>query len=149
MKRSFNPNPIVHVTRMFLVALAISALLIFGMKFIPEDIIMKVLLVIWVLAVIYIALANIMVKFRTISLHENALNYREGILSSKKVVLPYVKITEATYVQSFVQRIFRVGTLKIDSAGGSFAAIFVHDVNTKDLDEILEEINAKTGKGSK
>jgi len=75
------------------------------------------------------------------------VTYITGILSRKRVVLPYQRISEASYDQGFVQRIFGVGTLRIDTAGGTTMAISVPDIIYKDLQEILGVINKKSGGG--
>jgi membrane protein YdbS with pleckstrin-like domain len=92
-----------------------------------------------------VALRYASAKFELISLDEKSMRYTRGILFQHNVILPYAKITEATFAQTPLQRIFKVGTLRVDSAGGSVVAILVHDVNRSDIDLILGELNEKTG----
>ena len=60
--------------------------------------------------------------------------------------MPYVKITEAGYSQGLIQRIFGVGTLTLDTAGGSAVAIYLSDIKRSDIDEVLSEVREKSGK---
>ena len=141
----FNPNPVVAAVGYFILALFISIGMYFFKNFLGNYFLLAVA-IIWLIAFIKVVLRYASAKFELISLDEKTMKYTRGILFQHNVILPYVKITEATFAQTPLQRIFGVGTLRVDSAGGSVVAIFVHDVNRSDIDLILGEINEKTGK---
>lgn len=147
MARSFNPHPIVAVTKVIIMALLLTALL-YVMKDVVERIFATLLLSLWLVAFIFVSISLIAARFHTLSLEENSIIYNSGILSLRRIVLPYAKITEASYTQSLIQRIFGVGSLNIDTAGGNNVAIHVHDIRYGHLKRILEEINSKGGKDS-
>jgi uncharacterized membrane protein YdbT with pleckstrin-like domain len=86
-------------------------------------------------------------RFRTISLDEKSVTYSSGIVSSRKITLPYSKITEASFDQNLVQRVFGVGTLNVDTAGGTPIAINVQDVRSGDYKTLMEKLNSHSGGG--
>lgn len=145
MEHSFNPYPVVGAVKTFLMC-AVLALLAFyirpGISGIFDTLIAAIALV----GLTFILLAFLVAKFHTITLSEQTITYRSGIIVLRKIMLPYSKITEASYTQGLIQRIFGVGTLRVDTAGGSMVAIYLADVRYGDLKKILAEINAKTGK---
>jgi len=144
MERSFNPYPIVAVAKAICMALLFTAALLY-LRPAMEDIFPTALVIVLLLCVAYVLLAFLMAKFHTITLEGQTIIYRSGILSLRKIVLPYAKITEASYTQGIVQRIFGVGTLRVDTAGGSQVAIYLADVRYSDLKKILDEINQRGG----
>ena len=143
MERSFNPYPIVAVVKALAFALLFTVVLLYLH---PEALLSTAMLAILLFCAAYALLAFLMAKFHTITLEGQTIIYRSGILSLKKIVLPYAKITEASYTQGIIQRIFGVGTLRVDTAGGSMVAIHLADVRHSDLKKILDEINSKSGK---
>jgi uncharacterized membrane protein YdbT with pleckstrin-like domain len=147
MERSFNPHPIVAVTKVIIMA-ALLSILLYVMKDVVERIFSTLLLSLWLVAFVFVTISLIAARFHTLTLEENTIAYNSGILSLRRIVLPYAKITEASYTQSLIQRIFGVGSLNIDTAGGDSVAIRIHDIRYGHLKTILDEINAKGGKDS-
>ncbi len=147
MARSFNPHPIVAVTKVVLMAILLTILL-FVMRDVVERILSTLLISLWAVAFVFVVISFIAARFHTITLEENSITYNSGILSLRRIVLPYAKITEASYTQTLLQRVFGVGTLNIDTAGGNNVAIHIHDIRYGHLRKILDEINAKGGKDS-
>jgi len=145
MANSFNPHPMVAVTK----AVVVAALIIASLFYIREsiaDILFTAIIAVVLSCIAYILLAVLVTKFHTITLEEQTITYHSGIISTRKIVLPYAKITEASYTQGLTQRIFGVGTLRVDTAGGADVAIHMADVRYADLKKILDEINKKSGK---
>lgn len=89
-------------------------------------------------------LAFLRSRFETISLDDRTISHTSGILSTRKIIVPYDKVTEAKYSQGILHRIFGVGSLRVDSAGGTEIAINVDEVRKADLETILSAINDKT-----
>jgi uncharacterized membrane protein YdbT with pleckstrin-like domain len=145
--RSFNPYPIVAIARIF-----ISAIFLTGVLFLFRDTVANylstLLLLVWLVSFMYMLAAYLRSRFYSITLEDQFITYQSGILSTRKVVLPYAKITEASYSQSLPQRLFGVGTVNIDTAGGTNIAIRLIDIRSDDMKEILGEINRKGGKDS-
>jgi membrane protein YdbS with pleckstrin-like domain len=86
-------------------------------------------------------------RFQTLTLEENSMLFQSGIISTRRIMLPYSKITETSYAQGLLQRVFGVGTLNVDTAGGANVAIHIPDVRHEDMKAILSEIKARSGKG--
>jgi membrane protein YdbS with pleckstrin-like domain len=96
------------------------------------------------LSIVMILLAFIRSRFETVSLDDKTISHTAGILSTKKVIVPYTKVTEAKYSQGILHRVFGVGSLRVDSAGGTEVAINVEEIRTSDLESIITAINEKT-----
>ncbi|MEW6722524.1 MAG: PH domain-containing protein [Candidatus Micrarchaeota archaeon] len=146
MSETFNPHPIVAVVKIFLMAALLSVLLFLAQDYLG-DIFLNVLLLIWLIAIFYIFVAFIAARFHMVSIDENGITYNSGILSIRRIIIPYSRITEASYTQGLVQRLFGVGTLNVDSAGGSNMAIHVNDIKFEHLKKVLDMINRRSGKG--
>lgn len=146
MAHSFHPYPIVAFIRISLTALALTALLFVAQQLI-DRIFIVLIAAVWLLSFAFILIAYISSRLHTITLDENTITYRSGMLAIRRVVLPYSRITEASYTQSLLQRVLDVGTLYVDTAGGSAVAIYVNDIKQSDLVGILKEVNDKCGKG--
>jgi len=146
MVKPFHPLPIVGAVRIVFIAGIFT--LLFSL-FIPlyEWLFLLLFIAVWAIALIKIVLTFLRAQYQTILLEENNVTYITGILTRNRIVLPYQRISEASYNQGLVQRIFRVGTLRIDSAGGIPTAIYVADIRFDDLNKILDVINRKIGSG--
>ncbi|MBU0532491.1 PH domain-containing protein [Candidatus Micrarchaeota archaeon] len=145
MSYSFNPYPVVGAVRAAVIAALFSIFLLFVTFFLGPWTFIIIILV-WALTLLRIVSVFLMAKYQVLTLEKNSITYRVGVFSHSSVVLPYQKITEASYSQGFIQRIFGVGTLRLDSAGGSQVAIYVQDVRHVDVQKTLREIDEKGGK---
>jgi putative membrane protein len=143
----FNPHPIVAITKTILISLILSALVYFTRN-VLGDLYTTLMLIVWAFAIFMVLLSILLSKFHTLSLEENSITYHSGLLSIRQVTLPYSKISEASFHQDLIQRIFGIGTLKIDTAGGADVAILVHDIKRSDLNQILGEVKRKSGTDS-
>lgn len=121
--------------------------LAFVMREILERILYPLLISIWLVGLVFMLIAYLASRFQTLTLDENSMLFQSGILATRRIMLPYAKITETSYIQGLVQRAFGVGTLNIDTAGGMNMAIHMPDVKHDDLKKILGEIRAKSGHG--
>ncbi len=146
MARSFNPYPIVRVINILASTLFLSALIYVFMDYV-ERIWMTLMAAVWLLGAVSVMASLVSVKFHTLTLDESGLVYQSGVLSTRRIVIPYAKVTEASYHQNLVQRIFGVGTLNVDTAGGSFMAIHMYDVKHSHLMLILDDVRRRGGKG--
>ena len=147
MERSFHPYPIVAITRITLMSIILSSIILYLRDYI-ENIYITLLIVVWLIGLAFMLVAFISTRFQTLILEDNTMMFRSGLISLRKVVLPYAKITEASYTQGIIQRVFGVGTLLVDTAGGANVAIHMSDIKYADLKRILDEINSKGGKDS-
>lgn len=74
-------------------------------------------------------------------LEANSLNFRKGMLSIKRVNIPYARITNATFHQSLFQRLFSVGDVIVDQEDSEFLWDGVDNVSA---DKVLSEISKKS-----
>ena len=147
MPHAFNPYPAVAMAKFFLFGIIISGI-IYLWRDIFGDMLIQAFAISWAVFLFFILLAFIRSKFYTIELEEQSITYKAGILSTRKIIIPYSKVTESSFTQTIFQRLFDVGNLNIDTAGGSDVAIRMNDVKHSDLKIILGDINQKTGKDS-
>lgn len=148
MAHSFNPYPVVAVIKFFIIALVASAIVFFLRGFLGTQLVEILLILLWLIAIFYSLMAFLKAKFQTITLDEQTISLRSGVLSTRNIIIPYIKVTEASYTQTLLQRLMGVGNLIIDTAARGDVAIRMHDVRFKDITSILGDINSKTGKDS-
>ena len=146
MAHSFHPHPIVGATKILIMTIILTALVIV-MRDLLERILLPIIAALWLIGIVFIIVAFIASRFQTLTLEENGMLYHSGILSTRRILLSYAKITETSYTQGLVQRIFGVGTLNVDTAGGAMVAIRMNDVRHAELKKILHEIKLKGGNG--
>ncbi|MGV8084871.1 MAG: PH domain-containing protein [Candidatus Bilamarchaeum sp.] len=140
MQQSYHPYNIIKILKVALLAIALSAILIYLRE--PLGNMFYYLLgVVLSISVFYILLVHFLSNFTVITLGENSLVYSTGVLSKREFVLTYSKISESGFVQTFSQRIFGVGTLTIDTPGGIENVVNVRDIRAKDAQVILSSIN--------
>jgi uncharacterized membrane protein YdbT with pleckstrin-like domain len=70
------------------------------------------------------------VKNKTIkmSITEDKLRYERGLLSKTVETIQLVKVQDVRVKQSFAQRLLRVGSIEIETAGGD-SRLTVHDID--------------------
>ncbi|MBD3209983.1 PH domain-containing protein [Candidatus Micrarchaeota archaeon] len=143
MEYRYHPYPVVGAVKMFLLGLIFSAFIL-GASPILKALTLPVTALIWIIILLKIITIFIAARYKQVTLKDGSVTYRVGILSHHSTVLPYHKITEASYRQGLVQRGFGVGTLRLDTAGGSRMAIHIADIRKGDLKKTLDVINRKT-----
>ncbi|VVC04886.1 Bacterial PH domain protein [Candidatus Bilamarchaeum dharawalense] len=145
MVQTFRPTPIVQVVKFILIAIFVSLILLFLRDYIPT-IFPPLILALWLITLFYILVAYIRTKTRSIVLDEESITYTSGLFTVHKVILHYFKITEVTYTQDIVQRLFGIGTINMDTAGGNTIAIHVVDLRINDIKKTIQQINEKGDK---
>ncbi len=146
MAHSFHPHPIVGATKIFLMTVFLTVFVLL-VRDLLERILLPLIAALWLIGIVFVLVAFIASRFQTLTLEENGMLYQSGVISTRRILLQYAKITETTYTQGIVQRIFGVGTLYVDTAGGSNVAIRMNDVRHSELKKILGEIKMKGGPG--
>ena len=146
MARSFHPYPIVGATKTSIIFLVLALALFIVRDFLGDYFLMAFLLLGFIGALL-ILLPFITARFHTLTVEESSVSYHAGIISTRNIMLPYSRITEASYTQGLVQRMFGVGSLNLDTAGGADMAIKMIDVKYSDIKAVLGEVKAKGGKG--
>ncbi len=144
MPQTFHPFPVGSMARALLGTLILLAIALLIRDYL-EPHTLVVLLVIIAVGAVVIAGRFASSRFKSIELGERTITYQSGILSSRKITLAYDKITEASFYQHLMDRVFGVGTLSIDTAGGTPIAIRVQDIRSADYKTIMDRINEKGG----
>jgi membrane protein YdbS with pleckstrin-like domain len=147
MAQSFHPTPLVAAVKTLFCVVVLTVLLLVAQSTLM-GLLLELLAAVWLAGAIFVLFAFMRARFQTITLDDNAITYSGGILATKQVVLPYERITETSYVQGVLERLLGVGTVSIDNASGAGVAICVHSVRYADIKPLLDEMNAKTGKGA-
>jgi putative membrane protein len=145
MSDSFHPYPVVGILRILAVALIFTPILLMG-TMVLGNLMVLIVLLFWAIAILKMLAIFLESRYHVVTMDENSITYKMGIISHHSMVLPYMKISEASFSQGIVQRLFKVGTLRLDTAGGSRMAIYVPDVRYDDLKKIVREVKEKSGK---
>ncbi len=83
----------------------------------------------------------LLAKNYSYDLQDNALIIRKGLLSVSTISIPFARIINATYSQSIFQRIFAVGTIKIDQEDTSYSW---NDIDMQSSDKIMNAVSHKS-----
>lgn len=84
--------------------------------------------------------------FVTITLTDKGIRYERGMLGKRTVLIPYEMISDAQCTQTFIERIFGVGTILINTAGTGMVELTQSNIRQPDIMLILEEIEKHAGK---
>lgn len=143
MPDSFHPWPIVRmVSPIFLGAVLCVGIFYYRGAF--GNLAVPAITAIAAVSMAAALVAFLRTRFETVTLDDRTISHTTGILTTRKTIVPYDKVTEAKYSQSIMQRLFGVGSLRVDSAGGDGIAISVEGVRKPDLERIIAAINDHT-----
>ncbi|MCI0561812.1 MAG: PH domain-containing protein [Nitrososphaera sp.] len=121
---------------------AFLVVLVFLLKDFLNDVFLPVLILIIAIGFLRISNLLVMAQTYTITLGENGITYVIGLFSRKETMIPYSQVTEASYTQGILQRIFGVANLSIDTPGGSNLAIHLTDARYADVKKTLDKIHS-------
>jgi putative membrane protein len=145
MSNSFHPHPVLGILKILVLSFIFTPILLLGMVLVG-DLMVLIVAIFWAIAILKMLSIFLESRYHVVTMDEKAITYKMGIISHHNIVLPYMKISEASYSQGLLQRLFGVGTLRLDTAGGSRMAIYVHDVRYDDLKKIVFQVKEKSGK---
>jgi len=143
MAYSFHPYPLANALQAAVFGI-IASILLFLVRDGFGSLLVIALALVWALALLAAIFSFIRAHFQTLTLEENTLSYTTGILSSHRIVLPFSKISEASFSQSLAERIVGIGTIVIDTPGGATQVIRVPSVRYADIKRVMDEINRKS-----
>lgn len=143
MTYSFRPFPIIEALQAVSGAVALSVILLVSMVFIGSLAIPLIILV-WAVALFRLISIFTWARYQVITLGEDTVKYQRGIISRDSVELPYARITEKGFSQGLLERMFGVGRLRLDTAGGTYMAIYLPDVRENDMQKAIDMIGKKT-----
>lgn len=145
MDRTFHPYPIGGALKTAIIA-AFFLIVAFLLRDYIKDYLIHVTLAIVLLALVRGALYFLFAHFHTIILNHSSVTYRSGIISRHEVTIPYSKVSEAKYSQGLIDRILNVGSLRVDSPGGTNEAIYLADIRMSDIKLTIDTINVESHK---
>lgn len=100
-----------------------------------------VLAAVWGIAVLSVIAAFIRAKIQYIEVDEEGVTLHMGLFNKKTTYVPYERITNVHINRGFVERLFRLGSLEIDTAGTAQVEIRVDSIPSKYLDGIAKAIH--------
>ena len=142
MQKRIHPNPIVSQVKIILFAILVSILLILARDYL-QSIFIQALVIVWIASIGYCAFLAIIEQFISLDIGDSDLIYKKGILSMKTTLIPYSKITDTRFNQTFFERLFGLGTLEVDTAGSDQIAVLVYGIHYLDADEVLKHVRKK------
>jgi|GEM_PF-3582580 len=139
-----HPNPIGQIATGVLIGALISIVLFYF--FSGAGFFITTLMFLWGIITILSAYAFLVTRFITLEVSERELIYKRGIFSLDRIHVPFRKITGLFMRQTLIERIFSLGTLEIDTAGGPFSEVAINSMPYEALKKIVRKIESETRK---
>ena len=134
-----HPLPIIQQSFVILAALIIE-IFIFATMGLDGYI---YLILLGLVTIILVSLIAFAATFKTITVSEKGVTWDEGILNRQSTFVPYEEISDVKYTQLFLERLFGVGTLFVNTAGGPSTEVVVQSLKKTDITTIMKEIKDK------
>ncbi|HID72642.1 TPA: hypothetical protein EYP38_01760 [Candidatus Micrarchaeota archaeon] len=142
MSEPIHPNPIARIVMLAIFGVVMTfiiASLFAGAKFFTG-----VITILWGILGILAAYAFLVTRFITLQVSDREVIYKRGAFAMQRVHIPFRKITGIFMHQTLMERIFGLGTLEVDTAGGPFSEIAMRDMPYDALKRIVKEIKGET-----
>ena len=137
---TFHPYPVISVSKSVLF-LAVSVIAIAFFHDTIGDFLIPLLGAAIIIAALFIVRANMIAQACSITLGEDRIRYRFGIMSKHEYVLPYPRITEARFTQGVLDQTFGIGLLSVDTAGEYDKPMRIAGVRMADIRATLDMVN--------
>lgn len=98
-------------------------------------------------ALLIIIVAFIRSRLQSLEITDDGITSRMGIINVKTQFVPYSKIDSVHVSRTIFDRIFRLGTLRIDTLGSLGVEISMADISSKYLEEALQAIQSRIHPG--
>jgi uncharacterized membrane protein YdbT with pleckstrin-like domain len=142
MEYSYHPYPIAAVIKsLFFVGILLA--LVFLARDLAGDLFLPLVALVLALGLLKISSHYLTSRLYTVTLKDESIAYQYGIIARKQYIIPYSKITEASYSQSIIQRILGTGDISIDTPGGVAMAVHLNDVRYSDIKKTLDLVHEK------
>ena len=102
--------------------------------------------VVAILTIISIVAAFIRAKVQYIDIDDEGITMHAGLFNKKTTYVPYERVTNVQIHRSFVERLFLLGTLQVDTAGTHRIEIIMHSIPSHYLDRIAKSVHGYVGK---
>lgn len=101
-----------------------------------------------ILTVVSIVAAFIRAKIQYIDIDDEGITMHTGLFNKKTTYVPYERVTNVQIHRSFVERLFLLGTLQVDTAGTHQKEIVMYNIPAHYLDKIAKSVHSYIrGKG--
>jgi len=94
-----------------------------------------------VLSLVLLIILEIVVRSKDLIIEDHELINEIGVLSRKKIVIHYSNITDFPLINHFIQRIFGIGDVHINTGGTDQRELTLN--NFSDINEIHDLISQK------
>lgn len=98
-------------------------------------------------ALLIIIVAFIRSRLQSLEISDDGITSRLGIINVKTQFVPYSKIDSVHVSRTIFDRIFRLGTLRIDTLASLGTEIAMSDISSKYLEEALQAIQSRIRPG--
>lgn len=150
MTEVFHPSGMPSYFRYAVFGVIISGLVEFSAPYLPSNIgdyHNQVILVIWILVIFRSLLTWIANRFKSIELTDHDITLKTGIVGVKRIIIPFERIANVNVHQSLFQRIVRIGSITIDSLGGTHEAdMNIENLTNNAIEQILQNTKGKMSK---
>ncbi len=103
--------------------------------------------IILVFALLIIIVAFIRSRLQSFEITDEGITSRIGIINVKTQFVPYNKIDSVNVSRSIFDRVFRLGTLRVDTLATIGTEIIMSDIPSRHLEEALQAIESRIRPG--
>lgn len=98
-------------------------------------------------ALLIIMVAFIRSKLQTLEITDEGITSRLGIINVRTQFVPYSKVDSVNMSRTIFDRIFRLGTLRIDTLASIGTEIVMNDIPSDHLEEALKAVQSRIHPG--
>ncbi|MFP3950102.1 MAG: PH domain-containing protein [Candidatus Micrarchaeia archaeon] len=118
------------------IAAVVLSFLLFSLNNWMELPLQVLLFLVWVLAGIFGIISFIKAKIQYIDIDDEGITLHKGLFNKKTVYVPYERITHINMDHDLLDRLFMLGTLKVDTAGTTKTEIVMSSIPNKYLEKM-------------
>ncbi len=150
MTEVFHPSGMPSYFRYAIFGMIMTGIVEFSVPYLPSNISDyhdQIIVIIWVLVIFRSLLTWITNRFKSIELTDHDITLKTGMVSVKRVIIPFERIANVNVHQSLFQRIVRIGSITIDSLSGTHQAdIDIENLPNSAVETILEKTKGRAFK---
>ncbi len=144
MHTRFHPSPLPIVIRV-LSGVIILSIIFYLLSPVFGDFSVTIVLFFSAIGLITILGAWTDCRFKTLELDDANITFTVGILSTKTAVVPFARLTNVIVTRSFLERILGLGSIIIDTPGGSN----IPEIDARQIPYVAIEIIVDKTEGKK
>lgn len=128
------------------VAAVVASFILFSLNNWMELPLQALVFIVWVLAGVSGVISFIKAKIQYIDVDDEGITLHKGLFNKKTTYVPYERITNINVDHNFIDRVFMLGTLKVDTAGTTKTEITMGSIPNKYLEKMSGCISGYIGK---